>query len=96
MTLGGATPTGEFIEDEAAAQAVDVLRANGLDCGVSHDCGVTTQWVDLLGNNTRWIVVRVEVPYRSLTGVFPELASSSIAEFSAVTQQQLPIVPESP
>ncbi len=92
LTLEGATPTGDLIEQAATEQAVDVLQANGLNCGVSHDCGVTAQWVDLLNNDTRWIVVRVEVPYQSLTGVFPDLASSSVAEFSAVTQQQLPIV----
>lgn len=85
VTLEGNNPTGETIMERAGDHALAVLEANGIECLAT--CEISTRWESLFGNE-RWIVVRVDVPYQPVTGLFPEVETTSVAEFAMLTQTQ--------
>lgn len=84
VTLEGVNADGSLIKEAAAQQAIDVLDASNRPCGVG--CSVAADWYTYEGR--KYVTVTVAYPYEPVTWMFGQLADSSVAQFTMLTQQQ--------
>ncbi len=87
ITIEGPNPDGSVIKQAAAQQAMDVLEASGKSCSVP-GCVVAVDWFSEQGY--MFVSVTVVYPYEPMLGLFGQFANESVAQFTMMTQQQLP------